>query len=409
LKIVFRNFRIIDAFTDMTGSVSVNDGRIVDVIPESDERHEQASTGAGLTFDGGGRLLLTSGFVDMHAHFREPGSSEKETLESASLAAARGGYTSVVCMANTKPPIDSEALAEAIKSRADALRLIKLYPAVSLTEGMNGKKLSPYLEAGRDAGRAYRPPLLSEDGRDVEDDDIFTAALQRAAEGGHVVSCHCDLEGEEAAVERVIRLGADSRIHIAHVSTEGAVDLLRDHKKKNPHLTAEATPHHIALSSSDAEAAGHETFGKVAPPLHGEADRLALIRALRDGTIDLIATDHAPHTTEDKLNGAPGFSGLETAFAVCYSTLVKEHGFPLQKLFSLMSAAPARILKLGGCGAVAAGGNADLVVLDTELKVVIDSNMFASRGKNTLFSGRKLYGAVLLTVCRGGIVYQRPF
>ena len=404
MKIIFRNFRIIDAFTDMTGSVTVDGGRIVDVVPDAVVPHGDG----GLVFDGGGRLVLTSGFVDMHAHFREPGSSGKETLESASLAAARGGYTSVVCMANTSPPVDNEAAAISIKRRADSIGLISLYPAISLTEGMNGKKLSPYLAAGPSAPHSYRPPLLSEDGRDVEDDGLFRAALRAGAEGGHTVSCHCDLGGEDAAVKRVLELGVDCRIHIAHVSTKGAVQLLRDHKSHapQPSVTAEATPHHIALTREDAEASGAETFGKVAPPLRNEECRLELIEGLRDGVIDVIATDHAPHTTEDKLNGAPGFSGLETAFAVCYSTLVKRHNFSLQKLFSLLSAEPAHILRLSGCGAIAAGNNADIVVLDTERETVIDGNRFASRGKNTLFSGRKLYGAVVLTLRHGRVVYQ---
>jgi dihydroorotase len=411
LKITFRNFRIIDAFSDMTGNVRVNGGRIVDVVPESAARADPGIEDGGLVFDGGGRLVLTGGFVDMHAHFREPGSSEKETLESASLAAARGGYTSVVCMANTKPPIDNEEAAAFIKRRADTLGLTKLYPAISLTEGMGGKRLSPYLATGPSRENAYRPPLLSEDGRDVEDDGLFAAALRRAAANGHTVSCHCDLGGEDAAVERALRLGAGSRVHIAHVSTKGAVELLRRHKKLKPRsgITAEASPHHIALTHGDAEAAGAETFGKVAPPLRSEEDRLALVEALKDGVIDAIATDHAPHTEEDKLNGAPGFSGLETAFAVCYSTLVKRHNFSPQKLFSLLSAVPARILGLSGCGAVSKGGSADLVVLDTDRETVIDGAMFASRGKNTLFSGKKLYGAVVLTLCGGRIVYQQAF
>ena len=407
MKIIFRNFRIIDAFTNMTGSVTVDGGRIVDVIPDAAVSHDYG----GLVFDGGGRLVLTSGFVDMHAHFREPGSSGKETLESGSLAAARGGYTSVVCMANTSPPVDNETAAISIKRRADSIGLTNLYPAISLTEGMNGKKLSPYLAAGPSAPHTYRPPLLSEDGKDVADDGVFGAALRAAAAGGHTVSCHCDLDGEDAAVERALRIGERSRIHIAHVSTKGAVRLLRGQKKHSPQssVTAEATPHHIALTREDGEVFGAKTFGKVAPPLRDEMERLELIEALRDGTIDVIATDHAPHTIEDKLNGAPGFSGLETAFAVCYSTLVKRNNFSLQKLFSLLSAAPARILGLNGCGAVASGCNADIVVVDTERETVIDSDTFASRGKNTLFSGRKLYGAVVLTLCRGRIVYQRPF
>jgi dihydroorotase len=431
LKILFHDFHVVDAFTDITGDVFVDGESIVDVIPESEPRRQFA---ADIVLEGGGRLVLTSGFVDMHAHFREPpprqygghGPCEKETLEAASLAAARGGYTSVVCMANTNPPIDNAEAASAIKFMADALGIIKLYPAVSLSEKMNGKKLSPYLAEKKPVDKPadtsiyghsyghysyspYRPPLVSEDGKDIENDELFTAAIRAAAEHNAVVSCHCDLDGEDAAVERAVKLGGGAGgIHIAHISTKGAADIVRKHKKTQA-LTAEATPHHISLTKYDADNAGAGTFGKVAPPLRGETDRLAVIEALRDGAIDVIATDHAPHTLEDKQNGAPGFSGLETAFAVCNTVLVKENNFSMQKLFSLMSAAPARILGLNGCGSVTKGNHADIVILDTERENVINSSLFASRGKNTLFSGRKFLGVVMLTLCGGRITYQSSF
>jgi dihydroorotase len=420
LKIVFNNFHIVDAFTDITGTVFVEGGRITSVTQKCFDRKAAELADAGIVFDGYGALVLTGGFVDMHAHFREPGFSEKETLESASIAAVRGGYTSVVCMANTNPVIDNAELAAAIKRRADELGLISLYPAVSLTEGMRGKKLSPYLLergfSGAARHGAYRPPLLSEDGKDVADDELFIAALARAAEAGAVVSCHCDIGGEDAAVERALRLHAAERMHIAHVSTQKAAALLRRNKAaarvgKNTALSAEATPHHIALTELDADAFGTDafgadTFGKVAPPLRGESDRLAVIEALRDGTIDAIATDHAPHTFEDKRGGAPGFSGLETAFPVCNTVLVKQNGFSLKKLFSLLSAEPARILGLKGAGAVVKGVNADIVILDTETEITIDSKKIASRGKNTLFTGKKFSGSVILTMHDGKIVYQ---
>jgi dihydroorotase len=190
------------------------------------------------------------------------------------------------------------------------------------------------------------------------------------------------------------------------------VEILRRNKRTlspGAALTAEATPHHIALTSADALAAGGETFGKVSPPLRGETSRRAVIEALRDGVIDVIATDHAPHTREDKLGGAAGFSGLETAFAVCNTTLVKENGFSLQKLFSLLSAAPARLLKLSGAGAVERGKNADIVVLDMDRETVFDGGQSASRGKNTLFAGRKYYGAVVLTMRAGRITRETNF
>jgi dihydroorotase len=422
LKIIFRNFRIADAFTDMTGTVVVDGDKIAAVFPGPEKPACPAAGECGeIVFDGRGRLVLTSGFVDMHAHFREAvtpcgegdGGGGKETLESASLAAARGGYTSVVCMANTTPAIDSAAAAVSVKRRSDALGLVNLYPAVSLTEGRRGTTLSPCLVCPPGTA-GYRPPLLSDDGSDVADDGLFAAALARAAEYGILVSCHCDIGGEAAAVERAVRLwsgnGAAGRLHIAHVSTAGAAELVRRQKRQpcGGKLSAEATPHHIALTARDGEAAGAETFGRVAPPLRAEADRRAVIEALRDGSINAIATDHAPHTTDDKLNGAPGFSGLETAFAVCNTALVKENGFSPQKLFSLMSAEPARLLGLDGAGAVAPGKNADLVILDMEREIVFDGEKLASRGKNSLFLGKKLFGAALLTLCEGKIVYHSP-
>jgi dihydroorotase len=413
---VFRDFRILDAFTDMAGTVVVDGGKIAAVFPGASRSEAERGD---IVFDGGGRLVLTAGFIDMHAHFREAaascgqgdGGGGKETLESASLAAARGGYTSVVCMANTAPAVDNAAAAAAIKRRSDAIGLVSLYPAISLTEGRLGGKLSPYLASPAEAD-GDRPLLLSDDGSDVADDGLFAAALARAAERGIPVSCHCDIGGEDAATERAVRLWTDGggagRLHIAHVSTAGAAEVIRRQKRLGAALSAEATPHHIALTDRDGKAAGEETFGRVAPPLRAEADRRAVIEALRDGTINAIATDHAPHTENDKLNGAPGFSGLETAFAVCNTALVRENGFSPRQLFSLMSAEPARLLGLGGAGAVSPGKDAGLVILDMEREVVFDGEKLASRGKNSLFLGKKLVGAVLLTLRGGRIVYQSP-
>jgi dihydroorotase len=316
-------------------------------------------------------------------------------------------------MANTNPPCDNAEAASRVKARADALGLISLYPAVSLTEGMRGERLSPFLAAGNTDG-GYRPPLLSEDGRDVADDALFLEAMRRAADLGCVVSCHCDEHGEDAATERAILLGkrAGCRVHIAHVSTRKAAESVRGDisvvaaAERGAAVTAEATPHHIALTKADAEKAGARTFGAVAPPLRSEADRLAVIEALRDGTIGVIAADHAPHTRSDKEGGAPGFSGLDTAFAVCNTVLVRENGFTPRKLFSLMSAMPARILGLSDRGLVAEGLRADIAVLDMDGERVIDPASFASRGRNTLFAGRRLRGEVVMTMRGGAVVYQ---
>ncbi|MDR2181445.1 MAG: amidohydrolase family protein [Treponema sp.] len=416
-QLALNNFRIVDESQDFYGSVIVEDGMITEVL-------EGAARAAGaLVIDGGG-LLLMPALVDLHAHFREPGASEKETLESASLAAAAGGYGTVVCMANTDPVTDTLAQAAAIKQRCDALGLIDLYPALSLTRGMKGTALSEITLSGN--GDVTR--LFSEDGKDLADERLFLAAFAAARRAGVTVSCHCDRDGEDAATGRALRLAAraGARIHLAHVSTAAAADLVRRAKQRrngsaagNP-VSCEITPHHLALTEADAAALGADSFGRVAPPLRSEADRRALAAAAAGGTVDAIATDHAPHTAADKARGAPGFSGLETAFAVSYTTLAapeysagRDTGpVSLSRLSSLLSAAPARILGLGaagprGRGRIAPAYRADLCIADLDAAWTVEPAAFQSRGKNSPFAGRVLRGRIMMTLHRGAVVFQR--
>jgi dihydroorotase len=362
-------------------------------------------------------------FVDLHAHFRDPGFPDKETLESASLAAVAGGYTTLVCMANTKPPLDTREATDALKLRSDALGLIDLYPALALTEGMAGTALAPALLSP--APQSVR--LLSEDGRDVTDDALFRAAFQAARRMGIPVSCHCDAGGEAAAraklageprsvwsrieenvaTSRALRLGrqAGAHVHIAHVSTQEALELVREAKRAgHAPLTCEATPHHLCLTERDADTLGAESFGRVNPPLRTERDRQALIAGLADGSIDAIATDHAPHTQADKAGGAPGFTGLETSFAACFTELVCTGRISLSRLSALMSASPARILGLHDRGRIAAGLRADLVAIGPAWTV--DGATLKSRGKNTPFHGRALSGRVVMTLRQGCVVFD---
>jgi dihydroorotase len=444
--VILKNFRIVDENVNMLGSVVVEDGIIREVFPGTAEL-----SGSGLSnreldgfldsarcvIDGGEGaerwgLTLFPALVDLHAHFREPGFPEKETLESASLAAAAGGYGTVVCMANTDPVVDTPEAAAALKSRADALALVDLYPAMALTRGMEGKELSfitelsPAAAAPAPAGRAEgegrtpglssrQPPLLlSEDGKDVAGDDLLLSAFAEARRLGLPVSCHCDPEDEEKSVARVIELGKRARchVHIAHVSTKKAAALLRAAKAEAVsagtgfRLTSEVTPHHLALSEETAAVLGAETWGRVSPPLRTEEDRRALAAALLDGTIDAIATDHAPHSGIDKTAGAPGFSGLETAFSVCLTELVREGGLSLSRLLSLMSAAPARILGLGDRGRVAPGYRADFFIADTDARRRVDPALFKTKGRNSPFAGRELRGKIVMTMRGGRVVYD---
>ncbi|MDR0997677.1 MAG: dihydroorotase [Treponema sp.] len=456
---VLKNFRLVDEAADTPGALIIQGGIIKKVLPSglSGRELEDACAKAALVIDGlalsrehaegggdsGNLPALMPAFVDLHAHFRDPGFPEKETLESASLAAAAGGYGTVVCMANTLPVIDTAEKALALRRRAEALGLIDLYPALSLTRGMEGKELSGIAglaprQAEDSASRYPGPLLLSEDGKDVADEALFSAAFAEGRRLGIPVSCHCDAGGPEAeaakrsgasrpvwsaieeivATRRAIEIGrrAGGRTHIAHVSTKEAADAVRAAKGSWAGLSCEATPHHIALTLDDAAALGAESAGRVNPPLRNEEDRLALIAAILDGTVDAIATDHAPHSEADKAGGAPGFSGLETAFSVCYTTLAAPEGMDgesaglgrisLKRLSSLMSASPARILGLGDRGRISAGLRADLAVIDTAASWIVEPALFKSRGKNSPFAGRRLRGKLILTIHKGRVVYQ---
>jgi len=427
-RIILKNFRIVDADSDFFGSLIIENNIIKKIIYDTEYIPD-----ADMTINSGAfshSAVLMPAFVDLHAHFREPGFPEKETLESASLAAAAGGFATVVCMANTNPVTDTIEKARALKNRVDTLGLIDLYPVLSLTKNMEGRELSRIKDLP-----AAEALILSEDGKDVADDNLFLAAMGEAKRLGIPVSCHCDFGGTEAeaakkagrprsewsrieennAVRRAIELGtkAGCHIHIAHVSTKEAAELIRAAKKDLPAkggrvLTCEAAPHHIGAAEEDARRMGDESFGRVNPPLRSEADRQAIIAAIHDGTIDAVATDHAPHSEADKAAGSPGFSGLEAAFAVCLSHLTNEMtpNQELQRLSALMSKNPARILGLKDRGKIAEGLRADLVIVDIQARHKMNPAQFKSRGKCSPFAGKELRGKILMTLNAGKIVYM---
>ncbi|MDR1654823.1 MAG: dihydroorotase [Treponema sp.] len=454
--IVLKNFHIVDENTDTFGTVIIEGGVIKEVIAESNDgldyvlnekKIECCCLEARLVIDGRNYIhpeipykqsllpVLMPALVDLHAHFRDPGFPEKETLESASLAAAAGGYGTLVCMANTKPVNDSIEKIAALKKRSDALGLIDLYPAMSLTKNMEGRELSELTKLPPYTGNSspLLPRLLSEDGKDIAGDSLFITAMREAKRSGLPLSCHCDFGGEEAeilkregkprslwsrieennAARRVIELNKETgcKLHIAHVSTREAVEMIRRAKKEGMPLSAEASPHHIGCTEEDAQRLGEESSGRVNPPLRSEEDRQALVNAILDGTIDAIATDHAPHSRSDKEAGAPGFSGLETAFSLCYTELVLKNNMDLRRLSALMSAAPSGILGFGGndpCGRgrIAPGLRADLISVDLRQKITVDPASFRSRGKNSPFTGRELRGRILVNINRGRIIYE---
>ncbi|MDR1496056.1 MAG: dihydroorotase [Clostridiales Family XIII bacterium] len=424
-----------------------------------------------LVIDGGG-LYLAPGFVDMHVHFRDPGFPEKEEIASGSRAASRGGYTTVCCMPNTSPAIDDAETVEYVDARGRAAGLVNVFAVGALTVGQRGAELADM--AGMDAADTLCRELtrhgiagVSEDGKSLMDEGLMRKALLLAKSLGLPLMDHaedsalaggCVNEGrvseklgvrglparaETNIIERDIRLASETgaRVHLQHVSTAAGVALIRKAKAAGVSITAETAPHHFTLTEDLLLALppGRRASAKMNPPLRTEADRLAIIEGLADGTIDAIATDHAPHEAEAKalpLEQAPfGIVGLETAFAASYTELVLRGPLTLPQLIDKMSTTPARLIGLGtlgtlgdgtilshgtpgddpvlsrqqsetlrlGRGEVREGAVADLALLELETPYRIDSASFASKGKNTPFDGCEVRSRVLMTI-RGGKV-----
>ena len=374
-------------------------------------------------------LTIFPGLIDMHVHLREPGFEKKENIESGSRAAVKGGFTQVCCMPNTKPVTDNKVVVSYIKNRAREVGLCKVNPIGAITEGQEGKNL-----AAIGAMKAAGAVAVSEDGKSVVATNLMANAMMYAADFGLKCLCHCEdaslvdggvvnegyystltgLKGSIRAAEDIIIAReiclAESLslpVHICHVSTYSGVQLIREAKARGVQVTAETCPHYFTLT--DAAIADFDTNTKVNPPIRAEKDRLAIIEGLKDGTLDCIVTDHAPHHEDDKnveyALAAFGISGLETSFALSYTQLVKGGVLTLSELAEKMSANPAAILNLQG-GRLEVGAPADLTIVDLNKVWTIDPKDFVSKGKNTPFAGREVYGRVKYTVVDGDIKYR---
>ena len=434
------NVKLIDANTNNTGSLLIKNDKIEKIIQHQQEdlqtiihSFEKDILESITKIDGSG-LSLMPAFVDMHVHFRYPGQSAKEDLETGSKAAAHGGMGTVVLMPNTSPVVSSPDLASKIRSETSKIGLTDALQTLSITKDFSGTDINHLdclenqesLEIGCKA-----IPVITEDGKDVLSDEIMKAAMKKCAEADVIVSCHCEdpklvplakklrdeknfleaekilAEAENTYTKRNLDLARETncKVHIAHISTRIALDAVRTAKSTEigkKLVTCEATPHHLGLNQ---EMEGFENQ-LVNPPLRPKADMEAVVEAILDGTVDVIGTDHAPHTFQDKENGACGFSGIEAAFAVCYTTLVKENGLSIQKLSDLMSNKPSKILGINK-GLLQEGYFADLVLIDTEKEYTVDSNNFYSKGKFTPINGKKYFGIILKTFHHGNMVY--PF
>lgn len=374
-------------------------------------------------------LTALPAFVDMHVHLREPGFEYKEDIESGTRAAVAGGFSAVCCMPNTKPVTDNKYIVRYIKDRAREVDLAKVYPIAAISVGEKGETIT---EMGKlkEAGAV----AFSDDGRPVESAQLMRIALEYASGFGMLVISHCEdmslvndgvmnegyhatLAGykgitrasEEVMVARDIVLAETlgARVHIAHISTKGSAQLIREAKARGVKVTCETCPHYFA--ATDELCLPGNADAKVNPPLREESDRLAIIEAIKDGTIDAIVTDHAPHAKHEKEGGligaANGISGIETSFALSYTTLVKSGAITLDKLSELMTAKPASLVNIE-CGKLEEGALADITLVDLDRKYRIDKTKFFSKGKNTPFDGREVYGKVCCTIVDGRIKYK---
>jgi len=346
-------------------------------------------------------LIVSPGLVDIHVHFREPGFEYKEDILSGAAAAAAGGVTTCCCMPNTSPVIDSKEIMGLVTAKASKAAVTVL-PVGAVTLGQKGEKLTDF-EALKDAGAV----ALSDDGIPIKNEKIMREALVAADRAGMLIISHC--EEEEPMVARDVKLAAETgtRVHIAHVSTADAVETIRKAKAAGVKVTAEVCPHHFSLT--DAAVLEKGTNAKMSPPLRGKRDVEAIIEGLVDETIDVIATDHAPHSVEEKavaFDDAPnGIIGLETSLAITLTFLYHTGKLSMEKIISMMAAKPAELLGLD-TGVLEVGGIADVVVFDPNEEWAVDPGLFKSKARNSPFDGMKLRGKVKFTISQGKIVYK---
>jgi dihydroorotase len=426
MKILIKEGHILDPSEKLnkTGSILIEDGKVKG-YPSDTKKLEKDPTIEVINAQG---MIVAPGFIDMHVHLREPGFEHKETIRTGCRAAAAGGFTSVVCMPNTNPVNDNASVTEYILLKARTEGIVNVFPIGAITKGEKGETLAEIGEMW-EAGCVG----ISDDGRSVMNSRVMRHAMEYVKAFGIPVISHAediDLSGhgvmnegftstvlglrgipsasEEVMVARDITLAelTGAHLHIAHVSTAGAVRLIRDAKKRGVKVTAEATPHHFTLT--DRAILNYDTNAKVNPPIRSQEDVDAIREGLKDGTIDVIATDHAPHSEDEKkveFDLAPfGISGLETALPVSLK-LVQDGVLTLPELITHLTFNPAKIIGVDR-GTLKVGATADLVIFDPDKTVTVDREKFRSKGKNTPFHGWQLSGSVLYTIVSGKVVFS---
>ncbi len=424
--ILIRGGRLIDPARNMDG---VADVYLVQGKVDGIGRNLAAPDGA-MVVDASGQVVAP-GLIDVHVHLREPGQEDIETIATGAMAAAAGGFSAVCAMPNTDPVTDNQAAVGFIVSRAQRAAKARVYPIGAISVGQKGKQLAEFGELVGAGAVA-----VSDDGKPVVSSHLMRTALEYARTFGIPVADHCEdptlsaggamhegivstrlgLKGipaaaEEIMVARDILLAelTGGHVHLCHMSTRGSVELIRRAKEKGIRVTAEACPHHFSLTHERCE--GYDTNAKMNPPLREPEDREAIRQGLKDGTIDVIATDHAPHhydAKEREFDDAPnGIIGLETALGLAITELVESGLLTLPELVARMTTLPARIFNLPG-GTLAVGSPADVVVFDPAIEWEVRPEQFFSKSRNTPFGGRRLRGRANVTIVRGQIAFQRP-
>ncbi|WAC08576.1 MAG: dihydroorotase [Thermodesulfobacteriota bacterium] len=428
--LLIKNGRVIDPANNIDNALDIfiNQGKIIRVGKNIDPKGISRDSGKFRIIDASGKIIAP-GFIDMHTHLREPGQEGKETIATGCRAAAVGGFTALACMPNTNPVNDNKIVTSYIINKALKEGCVRVYPIGAITRGLKGENLSDIGEL-KTAGVV----ALSDDGEPVMNAEVMRRALEYVKSFNLTIISHCEdkdlsqsgamhegfvstrlgLPGIPAAAEEVMVARdlilaemTSSHIHIAHVSTAGSVDLIRRAKAKGIRVTCEVTPHHFTLTDEAVTLFDPNT--KVNPPLRSQEDRDALREGLRDGTIDAIATDHAPHDSLAKdieyTLTANGIVGLETAVSLTLNELVHSNILTINQAIARLSANPARILGLKG-GALHEGEDADITVLDLQREFMVKPETFKSKSRNTPFGGWKLNGGPIMTIVAGNIVWE---
>ena len=424
MKLLIKNSILVNANETIKANLLIENGKIISIGKDIKEADKE--------IDAKGKHIFP-GFIDLHTHLRTPGREGEEDILSGSTAAAKGGFTTILCTPNTEPAIDNEGLAKWIREESQSVGLIDIYPIGAITMNREGKKLTEF-GALKKAGCL----ALSDDGVSVEDTLVLRRAYEYAKMFDLLVISHCEdsqlshggsmresfisskygIAGipdiaESLIVARNIELAKylGARIHLAHISSAKSIEIIKRAKKEGVKVTAETCPHYFTLTIDDLEREGFPGNYKVNPPLGDKKDLIAIKKALADGTIDCIATDHAPHSLAEKelpFELAPfGFIGLEMAFSLTNSYLVKDKTLSLEDVANKLSTQPAAIAGLDKCGKIAKDYVADLVIVDLEGKWKVEEENMASKSKNTPFLGQELEGTIEHTIKKGKVIYSR--